>query len=108
MRMDKLESACAGMYGRKDTAIENLYQVIARGECMSRNPEDCSECVEVKNITGGPSTGMCQCLPGKRCAFCTATTHYKIDGKCEECPANPNVIIGFIFGIICVCLYAMA
>ena len=85
------------LVGRSDSVKENMFRVIARGECTSRNPEDCAQCVEVKNATGGESVGVCECVSAKRCAFCSATTHYKIDGKCEECPANPElVIIGFI------------
>ena len=105
-KMSILETKCQKLIGRSDSVKENMFKVIARGECMSRNPEDCAQCIEVKNATGGGSVGVCECVSAKRCAFCSATTHYKIDGKCEECPANPElVIIGFILGIICVCAF---
>ena len=70
-------------------------------ECLSGNPEDCSLCVISDNATTLDSTGICECAPATRCSLCTANEYYRIDGKCETCPSNPEyIIIGFVVGVV--------
>jgi hypothetical protein len=80
--------------------------------CRSENPEDCASCqlpsnrtaqIHAGNIAADSSdlVGQCKCRPSERCALCSAGTHYRIEGKCELCPDNVElVIVGFVLGII--------
>ena len=79
----------------------DMASILAGKECQSSNPEDCSTCVINNNSTTLETSGTCACVASTRCALCTAQEYYRIDGKCETCPSNPElIIIGFIVGVI--------
>jgi len=48
--------------------------------------------------------GVCECASETRCMACTYGTHYRLDGKCEECPSNPIlVLVGCALAVV-ICL----
>ena len=66
----------------------------AKRECTLNNPEHCSACM--KREVNGSMVGQCECRAATRCTLCTAGTHYKLDGVCEECPDNPGLLLALI------------
>jgi len=69
-------------------------------ECSIKNPEQCSFCSKKP----GALYGNCTCAAGaSRCSLCTAMTHYKINGKCERCPDNPELIIAAFVSALFLC-----
>ena len=99
-----------------------LERSLAGIPCQFGRPEDCATC-EIGKVcvtsdgvdTGTRCTsrsdctttfgfdatceiqGQCQCKSSPRCIFCTAGTHYRLNGKCEECPDNPELIFALFF-----------
>ena len=104
----------------------NLEYGLADRACAYENPEDCATCQsttscrdpfgnftdisctvlsDCERALGIGSTceehGECLCGPSNRCVLCSAGTHYRRNGKCEECPKNVLLlVIGFFFAII--------
>ena len=90
-------------------ALANIHA--GRSPCRSENPEDCASCELPNNWTAQihagqiaahalDLAGQCRCQASERCALCSAGTHYRIEGKCELCPKNVElVIVGFVLGI---------
>jgi len=103
---------------------ELIERSLAGQSCLYNNPEDCATCQPVgvcKNNNADCSIDtdcedkdakvpdakciirdhQCRCGPSSRCSLCTAGTHYRLDGKCEECPENPELVFAMFFvGII--------
>jgi len=103
-----------------------LENSLAGKSCAYNHPEDCATC-QVEKVcvdTSGAETnvpcsnrgdciesvgfggtckdrGRCTCSSGTaRCILCTAGTHYRLDGKCEKCPENMELVFaGFFIGI---------
>ena len=109
-----------------------LENSLAGKNCAYNHPEDCATC-QVEKVcvnTNGVETdvpcssrgdciesvgfggkckerGRCQCESSSRCILCTAGTHYRLDGKCETCPENMELVfVGFFIGIFFVILGA--
>ena len=105
--------------GCAQTILEARLGAASLSDDFNR-PEDSAKCVPAGycvNSTGikGPSCladvdcdtgicqvfGECQCQSSPRCVECTSPTHYRRDGKCEECPKNMAVVFAaFFVGII--------
>ena len=105
-------------------SYERLEQALAGLPCAYDRPEDCAKCVQDPKICvmrNGTATGRtcswrsdcekgetcqdqgahCECGPTERCVICTAGTHYRLDGKCEKCPENIELVFAMFFvGII--------
>ena len=97
------------------------------GDCQYSKAEDCAMCHELHvclnddGTTGASCTkstdcrkgatcttvGECGCVSSTRCIQCTAGTHYRRDGKCEQCPQNIELIVAAFFcGIVFCCIGA--
>ena len=83
---------------------EQLGRSLTGADCGSQSPEECSVCIPSTNALSGITTGTCSCQASRRCVWCTYGTHYRMEGKCEECPENPALVIaGIIFALIVCC-----
>ena len=120
MNKDKMSELEAG-----GCSYKLLERSLAGIPCAYDNPEDCATCETEKvcvrsdgSYTGAACRddnfcsleyglgskceiqGQCSCGPSSRCVLCTAGTHYRLDGKCEECPQNMELVFaGFFVGI---------
>ena len=62
--------------------------------CTVRNPEACSLC-EVSYVNNNGTltpVGECQCEQPTRCTLCSMGEYFRINGKCEECPASVELL----------------
>lgn len=69
-------------------------------ECTGTNPEACSYC----DKKPADNTGYCRCNDGaSRCSLCTVGTHYRMNGKCQRCPDNPELVIAAFVSALFIC-----
>ena len=77
-------------------SVEALRLKLDGTPCDMNKPEDCSRCTPIQNssFAEAPSSGHCECDEGHtRCSLCTAFEFYRMNGECEPCPDNPELIL---------------
>ena len=82
---------------------EDSAKCVPSGFCVNSTGILGESCFgDVDCVSGTCQTiGQCECHASTRCVQCTAPTHYRRDGKCQECPKNMALVIaGFFFGIV--------
>ena len=82
---------------------EDSATCVPRGYCVNSTGFKGATCLADKDCDEGSCQvfGECECEASPRCIECTAGTHYRRDGKCEECPKNMILVfVGFFVGIV--------
>jgi hypothetical protein len=82
---------------------EDSATCVPKGHCVNATGIKGPKCLADVDCDDGTCEifGECECIASPRCVECTAGTHYRRDGKCEECPKNMILVfVGFFFGII--------
>jgi hypothetical protein len=74
---------------------DQLGRSLTGADCGGTAPEECSICVPSTDSTTGITTGQCTCQASRRCVWCTYGTHYRMEGKCEKCPENPELVVSY-------------
>ena len=94
-----------GQCEKKETLLY-LERRLAGGECTKGKPQDCQSCIPFTDPFTLEVTGTCQCDGGgTRCSLCTSGEYFRIDNRCEICPAYPELLIaGFIIAIFFACV----
>ena len=83
---------------------EQLGRSLTGADCGGTSPEECSVCMpNTPDAITGEVTGTCSCQASKRCVWCTYSTHYRMEGKCEKCPENPELVIAGLITAMVVC-----
>ena len=84
---------------------EQLGAAMTGANCAGNSPEECSICVPDTDVSTGETRGTCQCQSSRRCVVCSYMTHYRMEGKCEKCPDNPELVIaGLVVGLLLLCI----
>jgi hypothetical protein len=116
---EMLERSLAGLpckYGKPEDCATCHSQKV----CMAKDGSDtgvaCSDTRDCLKSLGVPAglgatcevrgEGECRCGPTDRCVLCTAGTHYRLDGKCEKCPDNIELVFAMFFVGIILLLFA--
>ena len=83
------------------------------GEALYNEPQSQSRCVKRQDEVTGRVVGRCECFTSPRCALCSVGSswlglpekhkwftegYFRLNGKCEECPKNPGLIVGMFLG----------
>jgi len=82
---------------------DQLGRSLTGADCAGTSPEECSVCIPNTDDSTGITTGTCSCQASRRCVWCTYGTHYRIEGKCEKCPENPELVIAGLCVVLLMC-----
>ena len=93
---------------------------VTKGEARYNEPQAQSRCIKRLNADTGRVVRQCECFTSPRCSMCSVGSNwlglkegdkwftegfFRLNGKCEECPKNPGLLVGmFLGGMVLLCI----